>query len=70
VRLPYDKLVSNFAFKFKLRRYITVVVLLTSIVSIIDLFPLDAGPRQGLTLVHISAQLEPCMTQENTINTP
>jgi hypothetical protein len=35
-----------------------------------------AGPRtdhQGLTLVHFSAQLEPCMTQDNTLhnlNTP
>ena len=24
---------------------------------------------QGLTLVHISAQLEPCLTQENTLHT-
>ena len=32
-----------------------------------------AGGRQGLTLVHFSAQLEPCLTQENTphtLNTP
>jgi hypothetical protein len=25
--------------------------------------------RQGLTLVHLSAQLEPCPTQENTLHT-
>jgi len=25
---------------------------------------------QGLTLVHLSAQLEPCLSQENTLNTP
>ena len=32
---------------------------------------LDAvsGPRQGLTLVYFSAQLEPCLTQENTLHT-
>ena len=28
-----------------------------------------AGGRQGLTLVHVSAQLEPCLTQENTPHT-
>jgi len=27
------------------------------------------GARQGLTLVHFSAQLEPCLTQENTLHT-
>jgi hypothetical protein len=30
-------------------------------------------PRQGLTLVHFSAQLKPCLAQENTLhslNTP
>ena len=31
---------------------------------------LIAGDRgQGLTLVHFSAQLEPCLTQENTLHT-
>jgi len=25
---------------------------------------------QGHTLVHFSAQLEPCLTQENTLHTP
>ena len=29
----------------------------------------DAGDRQRLTLVHFSAQLEPCLTQENTQHT-
>jgi len=28
-----------------------------------------APPRQGLTLVHFSAQLEPCLTHENTLHT-
>jgi len=27
------------------------------------------GDGQGLTLVHFSAQLEPCPTQENTLHT-
>jgi len=27
------------------------------------------SPAQGLTLVHFSAQLEPFMTQENTLHT-
>jgi len=26
------------------------------------------GPGQGLTLVHFLAQLEPCLTQENTLH--
>ena len=26
--------------------------------------------RQGLTLVHFSAQLEPCLTHQDTLNTP
>ena len=29
----------------------------------------DLGVRQGLTLVHFSAQLEPCLSQENTLHT-
>jgi len=31
--------------------------------------PLRMPAKQGLTLVHFSAQLEPCMTQENTLHT-
>jgi hypothetical protein len=27
------------------------------------------GSWQGLTLVHFSAQLEPCLSQENTLHT-
>jgi hypothetical protein len=27
------------------------------------------GDRQGLTLVHRSAQLEPCLTHKNTLHT-
>ena len=30
----------------------------------------DACTPQGLTLVHFSAQLEPCRTQENALHTP
>jgi len=36
-------------------------------------WPCLARAGQGLTLVHFSAQLEPCLTQENTehtLNTP
>jgi len=29
----------------------------------------ELGVWQGLTLVHLSAQLEPCLTQENTLHT-
>jgi hypothetical protein len=28
-----------------------------------------AASTQGLTLVHFSSQLEPCLTQENTLHT-
>jgi hypothetical protein len=31
--------------------------------------PPTPGRRQGLTLVHFSAQLEPCLAQENTLRT-
>jgi len=30
---------------------------------------LASAARQGLILVHFSAQLEPCLTQENTLHT-
>jgi len=30
----------------------------------------DEGMRQGLTLVHFSAQPEPLLTQKHTLNTP
>ena len=29
----------------------------------------DAAHGQGFTLVHLPAQLEPCLTQENTLHT-
>jgi hypothetical protein len=32
-------------------------------------FCLAQARRQGLTLVHFSAQLEPCLTQETTLHT-
>jgi len=28
-----------------------------------------SASRQGITLVHSSAQIEPCLTQENTLHT-
>jgi hypothetical protein len=68
VKLKYDDPLSNFAFKFNLRRF-----------NKTDLDPdtLDVLARlslgQGLTLVHFSAQLEPCLTHKNTrhpLNTP
>jgi hypothetical protein len=31
--------------------------------------PVSLTVMQGLALVHFSAQLEPCMTQENTLHT-
>jgi len=31
--------------------------------------PMNLEGRQGLTLVHFSAQLEPCLSQENTLHT-
>ena len=31
--------------------------------------PRAPASRQGLTLVHLSAQLEPCLSQENTLHT-
>jgi hypothetical protein len=30
----------------------------------------EATSAQGLTLVHFSAQLEPCLTQQNTLHIP
>jgi len=32
-------------------------------------FTISFTSSQGLTLVHFSAQLEPCLTQENTLHT-
>jgi hypothetical protein len=29
----------------------------------------ECGARQGITLVHFSAQLEPCLSQGNTLHT-
>ena len=54
LKLSYDEPLSNFAFE-------------------IQLAPLHGGPqrrrRQGLTLVHFSAQLESCLTRKNTLHT-
>jgi len=56
------KLLSTYAFKFNLRRYI----LLAETMKYLYLIFSDG---QGLTLVHFSAQLEQCLPQENTIHT-
>jgi hypothetical protein len=67
VKLQNDESLSNFAFKFHLRRYSLVItnpdMLHASIVP-----QHRAWTRvlrgQGLTLVHFVAQLEPCLTQK------
>jgi hypothetical protein len=61
LKLKYDEPLSNLAFNCNLRRFIKVAPL-----------PYLAGVKgagQGLTLIHFSAQLEPCLTQENTLHT-
>jgi len=63
LKLDHDGLLSNFGFKFNLRRY-------TSLRSCTST-PCGARRRcgQGLTLVHFSAQPEPFLTQKK-LNTP
>jgi len=64
LKLKYDKLLSNVAFNFNLRRYT---------VAQKEARETGCTARQGLTLVHFSAQLEPCLTHKNTLytlNTP
>ena len=53
LKLKQSVLLSRFAFKFNLRRYIVA----------------PPPPWQGLTLVHFSAQPEPCLSQGNTLHT-
>jgi len=41
----------------------------TSCTALIAGFPIPDVARQGLTLVHFSAQLESCLSQEYTLHT-
>ena len=71
LKLKYDKLLSTFAFKFKLRRYAWVRVLVCMVPSNSKhRWGTERSSsrhwRQGLTLVHCSAQPEPFLAQ----NTP
>jgi len=42
---------------------------INAIVCMILMSVLNFPQRQGLTLVHFSAQLKPCLKQENTLHT-
>jgi hypothetical protein len=53
LKLQYDRLLSSFAFSFKLRRY---TLALPSSPRGAYGTPSLSGMRQGLTLVHFSAQ--------------
>jgi len=83
LKLKCDDPLSNFTFNLKLRRYamelasqrekyrllrenvLLVVRDYNRILSALD----KEERRQGLTLVHLSAHLEPCLSQENTLHT-
>jgi hypothetical protein len=69
--LECDEPLSTFAFKVNLRHYIKELIpefyCLPEFLDNSNGF--DLGVRQGLTLVHFSAQLEPCLSQENTLHT-
>jgi len=60
LNLKYDELLSNVAFNFNLRRYILGQRFAVNSMELL---------RQGLTLVHFSAQPEPYLTR-NTPFTP
>jgi hypothetical protein len=81
LKLNYDEPPSNFAFKFNLRRYITVrqleaLVRLSEALARMhcraDVQPrhVREARRQGLTLVHFPAQPEPFLTQSTPLKTP
>jgi len=73
---------SFYAFNFNLRHYDTDLIDMyagkmdqllekfspAKVDEILDLPP-GSTVRQGLTLVHFAAQLEPCLTQDNTLHT-
>ena len=54
LKLNFDNLLSNVAFKFNLRRYTPCGA------------PSGGSCRQGLTLVHFSAQSEPILSLNST----
>jgi hypothetical protein len=58
LKVKCDELPSSLAFKFNLRRYNKAIVFsqYTSMIEIVEW-------RQGLTLVHFSAQPQPFLTQ-------
>ena len=71
LKLKVDELLSNVAFNFNSRRYTEeppVVVELTTHRRM--RMTRRCARWQGLTLVHLSAQPEPFMTQTPTLNTP
>ena len=70
LKLQYDEPLSNFAFKFNLHRYTTGGGATWPSAPSCATAPWSSWRRrQGLTLVHFSAQLEPCLTPENTLHT-
>jgi len=74
LKLKYDILLSNHGFKFNLRRYIKEAQREHDQKrkrgrGEKGMMDDDDDEGQGLTLVHFSAQLEPCLTQENTLYT-
>jgi hypothetical protein len=58
LKLEYDGLLSNLGFKFNLRRYNLEQQCAKLAMSVAK-----EGERQGLTIVHFSAQVEPFLTQ-------
>ena len=82
LKLKYDESLSNAAFKFNLRRCNRATARArasacacrsSTCCALPPCRTCSCASRQGLTLVHFSAQLEPCLTSKNTqhiINTP
>jgi len=71
LKLESHKLLSTFAFNFNLRQHnkgMNMTPLNEAIIISAESI-LRNGYRQGLTLVHFSAQLEPCLTHKNTLHT-
>jgi len=74
LKLQYDEPLSNFAFKFKLRRYtkyITVAKMANYDAALDGVKTAGAQHSSAIQLnLHYSAQLEPFLTQKHTLNTP
>ena len=68
-KLKCDILLSNYAFRFYLRRY-TLVEEDTSAAELESRLVAREAQRQGLTHVHFSAQPEPFLTQNPLLITP